>query len=269
VFYCVAALQAQVGGMAVVERICALLNDVDPHVRQHMRYRLQKVAIDYSTAAQTLNGNSKFGESNPVMFFVSAQTTPSLEILTDSASDVKHTVNVSDVADSEEVCYMSTDGAAKNHASSHVTDTVIFRPVPSVARPAADAVASGHVRMVDACVATSPSLVHRRKGASRLEADGNSSDECAASADETDRPDRLIKMSLSKDINRFPLSSDLRLTGDSCDLTLTPSGSEDRVSFKKEVATTPHSSPPGSAGKPVRFRKLVMRRVVGFVQLAR
>lgn len=257
VFYGIAALQAQVGGMAVVERICALLNGIDPHFRQHMRYRLQKVAIDYSTAAQTLNGNSKYGESNPVVFFVSAQTTPSLETLTDNSNDVKHTVNVSDVTGSDEVCCMSSDCAAEDTdtASNRVTNTVIFRPVPSTRHDPPDVVAvAGSVEMVDACVATSPSLVHRRKGASRLETDSSSSDECGgASADEMDRPNGLIRMSLSGGVSRFPLSSDLRLTGDSCDLTLTPSASEDRVSFKKEVATTPHSSPPGSAGELLRF----------------
>jgi hypothetical protein len=252
VFYNIAALQAQVGGMAVVERICALLHDIDPHVRQHMRYRLQKVAIDYSTAAQTLNGSSKYGESNPVVFFVSAQTTPSLEMLADSSNDVKHTVSVSDVTGSDEVCYMSSDCASEDTASNQVTNTVIFRPVPSIKRDPPDIVSiGGHVQMVDACVATSPSLVHRRKGASRFETDGSSSDDCggADEADEADRPNGLTRMPLSGEVNRFPLSSDLRLTGDSCDLTLTPSASEDRVSFKKEVATTPHSSPPRSAGE--------------------
>ena len=254
VFYNVASLQARVGGMAIVEQICSLLDEVDSSVRQHMRYRLQKVARDYFAGVHESAGSSQqYSDVNPVMFFVSTQVTPSLEVLAVSPVAAKDSLSVINVSEPADVYHVPLDSTAKSSPGDDLLNTVVpsFHAARDLTRVTAqssytgellpDSASRHEVEMTDACVGTSPSLRHRWKSARRSDSEDNSSEDCDSSREETGRPERLL--------NRFPLSSEMRLNGDSCDFTLTPSSSEDRVSFKKEVASTPHSSPLGSAGK--------------------
>lgn len=64
VFYLAARQQVQVGGMALVDQVCDLLNAVEYRLQQHMRYKLEILAFDYRRYS------TRHHDDTSVMFFV-------------------------------------------------------------------------------------------------------------------------------------------------------------------------------------------------------
>jgi len=247
VFCQVATLQVAVGGMAIVEQVCQLLDSADTQVQWRIRRKLQSLAGDY------MNGSDKAQMSSaellpsanvdPVVFFVSAQPTPQMEVVHDRSSDI--------------------DAAAVTEPASQQLQSVLCGRVDSerdVLRSVearspseekfvyeAAVVVNKQATMIDSCVQTSPLLLRRSKmmrAASSI--DDNSDIELGASGRPTE-PFSLHASDSTALLDSHGSASGSHgstsgMTDELTDFTHTPQGYDEKVSFKKEVALSPNDS---------------------------
>jgi len=243
VFCQVATLQVAVGGMAVVEQVCQLLECVDTQVQWRIRRKLQSLAGDY------MNGSDKSQTSSaevlpsanvdPVVFFVSAQPAPQMEVVHDRSSNVV-TESASQQLQSV-VCGKDVerrDAVQSVEARSPSVEKFIYESAVVVNKQAT---------MIDCCVQTSPLLLRRSKmmrAASSL--DDNSDVEFGAGGRPTE-PFSLHASDSTALLDSHGSASGSHgstsgMTDELTDFTQTSQGSDEKVSFKKEVASSPSDS---------------------------
>lgn len=243
VFCQVAALQVAVGGMAVVEQVCQLLEFADTQIQWRIRRKLQSVAGDYtSDKAQTSAELVPSASVDPVVFFVSAQTAPQMEVVFDSSNNV-------DAATVSEPTSQQLQSVVCGTEIHHNAERKAYRASeiksPSEKRFVHEAtvVVSKQATMINSCVQTSPSLLRRNKMLRTASSvDDNSDIEFGASG-RTTEPLNLHASDSTGLLDSHGSASGSHgstsgMTDDLTDFT----HSDEKVSFKKEVAFSPNDS---------------------------
>jgi len=241
VFFQAAALQVTIGGMAVVNEVCQLLESANTQIQWRVRRKLQSVAGDYVRDKARQSVTQMPSESldqvpsanvDPVVFYVSAQPAPQMEVVPNSSNDTDTTVTLESSSRPLESVVSSAD---KEFAEARSPSEKRF------------VVVSKQTMMIDACVQTSPISLHRRKimtAASSI--DDNSDSEFSASCRVTG-PFGLHMSDSTALLDSHGSASGSHgstsgMTDDLTDFAQTPQNVDEKVSFKKEVALSPSDS---------------------------
>jgi len=252
VFCQVATLQVAVGGKAIVEQACLLLQSADAQIQLRIRRKLQSVASGsyaISRARMFASGMSS-PSTSPVVFFVSAQPAPKLEVVTDS---LNHANGVGDSELSPQqvesvICNTKVLPRADKErdysieAGSAAQNQFVYEDAVVISKQAA---------MIDSAVQTSPSLFRRKNRLIRAASsmDDNSDVDLATSSrvyslhasDSTALMDSHGSASGSH-------GSTSGMTDDLMDFSESMRTDVEKVSFKREVASSLNDSLEGNGG---------------------
>jgi len=241
VFCQAAALQVAVGGVAVLHEVCQLLESADVQIQWRVHRKLLSVAGDYVRykARQSLTqmpseslDQMPSANVDPVVFYVSAQPAPQLEVVPNSLNDTDTAVTLESTSQQLESVVCSADKVSAEARSPSEKQFVVV---------------SQQTMMIDACVQTSPISLHRRKmitAASSI--DDNSDSEFGASCRVTG-PFGLHMSDSTALLDSHGSASGSHgstsgMTDDLTDFAQTPRSVDEKVSFKKEVALSPSDS---------------------------
>jgi len=246
VFCQASSLQVSVGGVAVVDQVCQLLDSANSQIQLRIRRKLQSVAGDYpgSLSAQSSVDtvvSSDNATADPVVFFVSAQPAPQLESVGDAPSNaVSEHTPLSLVSNTKALARTDEEVGHAIEAGLAAENSVAYE---------AAVVVNKQATMIDACVQTSLALLRRNwlaKAASSF--DDNSDVEliCSGHVTEVSESAALPDSQGSTSGSR---GSTCGTTDDFTDFSGTPENVVvEKVSFKKEVALSLNDSLDDSRG---------------------
>jgi len=265
VFCQVAALQVVVGGMAVVDEVCQLLDSANTEIQWRIFRKLQSLAGDYvrDKARPSINAMPS-ADVDPVVFFVSAQPAPRMEVVPDSSKDADADVTSESTSHQLQSVVCSADDKSAHGVEARS---------PSEKRFVYDAavVVSKQVMMTDTCVQTSPSLFRRSKITTAASSVDDTSDaELGASCRTTE------SFSLHTSDSAALLGSHGSASGshgstsgttdDLTEFAKTPQSASEKVSFKNEVVLSPNDSLEQSEGMIIIV--IILIRVIMFMVLS-
>jgi len=236
VFCQAAVLQVAVGGMAVVDEACRLLDTANSQIQWRIRRKLQSAAGDYvrDKVRRSLDPMKPSAIVDPVVFFVSAQPAPQMEIMPESSHDADTATASETTSQQLQSVVCSTD-----NEPGHTVDTMS----PTEKRFVYDTavVVSKQATMTDAYVQTSPLLLRRGKMMTAASSVDDGSDIEFGSSRQTMGPFGLHASGSTALLDSHGSASGSHgstsgMTDDFTDFAQTPQSADEKVSFRKEVA---------------------------------
>lgn len=256
VFCRAATLQVAVGGMAIVEQACSLLDSVDSHIQMRIRRKLQSVAGDYSSDKAASSMSAELMPSanvDPVVFFVSAQPAPKMEVVSDT----------SDHADGASISESTSEQLQSAVCNTNIlprtdkeTDDDAIEAAAVEAELASEkrfiykdaVIVSKQVTVVDSCIQTSPYLLRRKKIARAASSLDDNSDIEPSTTSRTERQYGFDASDSAEflDSHGSASSSHGSASGTTDDLIMDITHASrtaiEKVLFKKEVAWSQNDS---------------------------
>jgi len=237
VFCQVAALQIAVGGMAIVDEFCQLLDSANVQIQWRIRRKLESLAGDYvHDKPRPSHHPTHSANIDPILFFVSAQPTPQMEVVPDQSSNVDIVVTPESTSQQLQPVVRSADKEVAHsiEASSPPENHFVYD---------ASVVVSKQFTMTDSCVQTSPLLLRRSKMMTAASVDDNNSDaELGASCQMSETFSLHTSDSAVLLDSHGSISVGSHASTDLSDFIRDPQTAGEKVSFKKEVVLAPSVS---------------------------
>jgi len=238
VFCEAAALQVVVGGMAVVNEVCQLLDSADIQIQWRIRRKLQSLAGDYvhSKARPSLSP-TRSANVDPIVYFVSAQPAPQMEVVPEPSNDVDVAAVTSESTSQQLQPVVRSADKESDHSIAARS------PTENELVSSASAVVSKQVTLTDSCVQTSPALLRRTKMMTAASSVDDNSDAELGAGCRTIETFSLHTSDSTALLDSHGSASGSHASTDLSDFIQTAQTASEKVSFRKEVVLAPSDSP--------------------------